>query len=63
MCSAAISLLRVGRIYFGAIDDKSGGILSNNYPLNPTQELYYGFLEEECSSILKDFFSMRRYKD
>ena len=67
MCAAAISEARINRIYFGAYDEKKGAIengiriFRNKYYFKP--EVYGGIKEEECSLILKNFFSKKRNSD
>ena len=64
MCMGAIINSRVKRIVFGAKDAKAGACGSvinlNNYPFNHKPEISSGIMEEECSSILSDFFSNKR---
>lgn len=66
MCAAAISEVRIKRIYFGAFDEKKGSlesimnIYSKKHYFIP--EVYGGINEEECSSILKKFFKKKRLK-
>ena len=66
MCSAAISEMRIEKIYFGAYDEKNGSLESimniyhkKNYFL---PEIYGGIKEEECSLLLKNFFKLKRIK-
>lgn len=65
MCAYAISLARVRRLYFGATDSKSGGVISGPQIFNSTSchhkvDFYHGMLEKECSSIIKEFFYIKR---
>lgn len=65
MCAHAISLARVRRLYFGAYDEKSGGV-ENGAKVYDAQschhkvEYYGGIMEEESSSLLKSFFVSKR---
>lgn len=65
MCSGAAVWSKTDRIVFGAIDEKAGGsgsvfnISANNH-LNHQSEIIQGVLEEECSTLLKQFFRNRR---
>lgn len=61
MCAAAISLARIGRLFYGAGDPKFGGVehgvrffTSSNCHHRP--EIYPGINEQESSNILIDFF-------
>jgi len=65
MCAGAIVLARIKNLYFGASDPKTGACGSiinivNHKKLNHRVKVTGGILQEECSSILKDFFSRLR---
>jgi len=66
MCAAAISEVRIKRIYFGAYDEKKGSlesimrIYSKKHYFVP--EIYGGIREDKCSLILKNFFLLQRNK-
>jgi len=68
MCSGAIQLSRLKKIYFGPTDSKSGaaGTLMNllqDNRFNHQVEIESGVLEEECRDILTSFFKeLRRRK-
>ena len=64
MCAAAISEVKIDRIYFGAYDEKNGSLESimkiynnKNYYV---PEVYGGINEIESSKILKKFFQKKR---
>lgn len=61
MCSGAIILSRIKRVIYGAADPKGGcaGTLMNllqDDRFNHKSEITSGVLEEECSSLLSNFF-------
>ena len=60
MCAGAIINSRIKRVIFGAKDPKSGAFGSvidlNAYPFNHKPEIICGVREEECASLLSDFF-------
>ena len=65
MCVGAIVQARIGRVVFGAYDDKAGALgtatdLSDSKALNHRFEINGGLLTEECAAMLKDFFAPRR---
>ena len=65
MCAAAISFARIRRLYFGAVDEKGGAIVSGGrYFAQPTchhaPDVYAGIGEQRSSEMLKDFFRDRR---
>ena len=62
MCSGAMYWSKIGRIVFGAADDKNSyrRIAGNNNPFHPKTVITGGILEEECSKLMKDFFKSKR---
>lgn len=67
MCAGAIVLARIPEVYFAACDPKSGmgGSIFNLMDvkeLNHKAAVESGILEEECSSLLKDFFKKLRQR-
>ncbi|MDE5791929.1 MAG: tRNA adenosine(34) deaminase TadA [Oscillospiraceae bacterium] len=60
MCAGAIIQARIDEVYFGALDNKSGAVISIermfSLPYNYRPKIYNGILEQECSAILSDFF-------
>ncbi len=68
MCAGALINYRVSRLFFGAWEPKTGccGSLYNlpiDKRFNHRVEVIGGIMEEECASILKDFFAKRRKKE
>jgi len=66
MCASAISEVKINKIYFGAYDEKKGGIESIMRTYNQKHlfvpEIYGGIEENKCSTILKSFFKNKRIK-
>ena len=65
MCAGAISLARIGRLYFGATDPKGGAVLHGPRLFGqPTchhaPEIFPGIGESEAGELLRDFFRERR---
>lgn len=62
MCSGALYWSKIGRVVFGAYDDKNGyrKTTGTNNPFHPKTILIGGVLEEECSRLMKDFFRSKR---
>lgn len=65
MCAGALVQSRIRRVYFGAKDPKGGGLVSiygigTDGRLNHEIEAVGGIREEECSQLLKEFFSVKR---
>lgn len=65
MCAGAILESRIKRVYIGAESERTGAagtvvdILNNSY-LGSKTEVYFGIMEEECKTLLKDFFENLR---
>jgi tRNA(adenine34) deaminase len=65
MCAGAISHARIGRLVFGATDEKGGAVVSGpRFFDQPTchwrPEVTGGVLAGEASAMLKGFFKARR---
>jgi tRNA(adenine34) deaminase len=65
MCAAAISFARIRRLYFGASDEKGGGVEHGvRFFSAPTchhaPEVYGGIAEARASALLKEFFRKLR---
>jgi tRNA(adenine34) deaminase len=64
-CAGAIVLAKVGRVVFGAYDDRYGMAgsvydLLRNPRLNHRAEVVGGLMAEECGELLRRFFQSRR---
>ncbi|MBR4050167.1 MAG: tRNA adenosine(34) deaminase TadA [Clostridia bacterium] len=64
MCTGAIINSRLKRIVFGAYDPKAGSVGSVvnlcDLPYNHKPEIQGGFMREQCSSLLTEFFARLR---
>ena len=65
MCAQAISLARIRRLYYGAGDEKGGGVdhgprLYSQSTCHHAPEVYGGIAEVESSALLRTFFKDRR---
>ena len=65
MCAGAISFARIRRLYFGASDPKGGAVEHGpRFFSQPTchhaPEIYGGLGELDASTLLKEFFKVRR---
>ena len=61
MCAGAIVLARIGRLVFGAWDDKAGAVGSlrdvvRDRRLNHRPEVYPEVLADECGALIRTFF-------
>jgi tRNA(adenine34) deaminase len=68
MCAGAIVHTRIRRVIFGCADVRAGAagtvmnLLQHN-ALNHHCQITSGVLENECASLLQDFFRKKRTKD
>ncbi|MDZ7708913.1 MAG: nucleoside deaminase [Roseovarius sp.] len=65
MCAAAISAARIARLYYGASDPKSGGVLHGarvfiHPQCHHVPEVYDGIAATEAEALLRAFFAARR---
>jgi tRNA(adenine34) deaminase len=70
MCCGALYWGKLGRIVYGASDEKSGGlrfftdedglIIPEKWPFHPKTELVKDVLAEECGMLMKTFFRSKR---
>lgn len=60
MCASALAWSQIGRLVYGASDPKRGYSLFTPSLLHPKTEVNSGVLEDKCSSIVKDFFKLKR---
>ncbi len=64
-CAGAIAAARLGRLYYGAADPKSGGVAHGARVFDHPQahsvpEVYGGIGEQDSAALLQDFFASRR---
>ncbi|HEX3867759.1 MAG TPA: tRNA adenosine(34) deaminase TadA [Gemmatimonadaceae bacterium] len=66
MCAGAIVLSRIGRVVFGAWDEKAGmagsvGDLLRHPRLNHRPEVLAGVRADDCARLLSEFFQGKRH--
>lgn len=60
MCGGALGWSQLGRLVFGASDEKRGYQRFAPQALHPKTVVVKGVMEEECAQLMKDFFKGRR---
>jgi tRNA(adenine34) deaminase len=65
ICAGAISAARIGRLYYGAADPKSGGVASGARVFTHPQchhapQVYDGIAAGPSEDLLKAFFAGKR---
>lgn len=63
MCAGATYWAQLGRIVFGAPDDRHGYKKSGDRLLHPKTSLEGGLLAQESANLMKDFFKKKRATD
>ena len=59
MCAGALSWAQISKVVIGARDEQRG-FMNKKITLHPKTEIVSGILENECSSIIKEFFKNKR---
>lgn len=60
MCAGAIAWAQMGRVVFGAADEKRGYKRLAPNVMHPKTEVTEGICAEECAALMKRFFSGKR---
>ncbi|MBR4390252.1 MAG: nucleoside deaminase, partial [Prevotella sp.] len=60
MCAGAIGWAQIGRLVYGADDEKRGFQRYAPNALHPKCTVTRGILEEECKSLMQQFFKEKR---
>ena len=60
MCAGAIGWAQIGRLVFGAREEKRGYQQFAPHALHPKCEVTSGVMADECASLMKDFFKSKR---
>lgn len=60
MCAGALGWAQLGRLVYGAPDEKRGYRRFAPQALHPKTEVLSGVMESECGDLMKRFFTERR---
>ena len=60
MCAGALGWSQIGRVVYGAEDEKRGFRKFAPQALHPKTQLVSGVMEEECALLMKEFFQRKR---
>lgn len=60
MCAGALAWAQLGRLVYGASDEKRGYARLTPSPLHPKTEVTRGLMEAECKELVLRFFSNKR---
>ena len=57
MCGGALAWSQIGRVVYGAPDEKRGYSTYSERIMHPKTEVVVGVLQEECETLMKRFFA------
>jgi tRNA(adenine34) deaminase len=60
MCAGALAWAQLGKLVYGASDEKRGFLRFGKELLHPKTQWAYGILQDDCSALLSRFFQVRR---
>ncbi len=60
MCAGALGWSQIGKIVYGASDEKRGFRKFAPAALHPKTEVVFGVLENKCAQLMKEFFQKKR---
>lgn len=60
MCAGALGWSQIGKVVYGAGDEKRGFRRFAPQALHPKTQLVSGVMEEECAALMKEFFQRKR---
>ena len=60
MCAGALAWSQIGKIVYGASEERRGFMKFGQGILHPKTELLQGIAQEECAALMKSFFQEKR---
>ena len=60
MCAGALAWSQVGRVVYGAPDDKRGYHTQCEAPFHKRTQVTGGVLEDDCATLMRTFFAAKR---
>ncbi len=60
MCAGALAWAQLGKLVYGASDDKRGFMVHGKKLLHPKTKVAFGIMNFECSDLMKTFFERIR---
>ena len=60
MCAGALAWAQLGRLVYGAGDEKRGFMRFGRQLMHPKTKIEYGILHDECAALMSQFFQKRR---
>lgn len=60
MCAGALNWAQIGKVVFGADDEKKGFSVFHKNPFHPKTNVVKGIRAAECAALMTDFFRKKR---
>ncbi len=60
MCAGALAWAQIGKIVYGAEEQKRGFMRFGKEMLHPKTKIAYGVLQQECADLMTNFFKHKR---
>ena len=60
MCAGALAWAQLGKLVYGASDEKRGFTRHSERVLHPKTKVEKGIIQEKCSELVTEFFQQRR---
>ena len=60
MCAGALNWAQLGKLIYGAVDEKRGFMLYGKSLLHPKTKVEFGIMNKECSTLMTAFFERKR---
>ncbi len=60
MCAGGLAWSQLGRLVYGASDDKRGFMRFGKSLLHPKTKVEFGIMMEECGTLMTNFFQTKR---
>lgn len=60
MCAGALAWAQMGRVVYGASDDKKGFMVFGKSILHPKTKVEFGICHDTCSNMMSAFFEQKR---
>lgn len=61
MCAGALAWAQLGKLIYGAVDEKRGFMRYGTSMLHPKTKIAYGVKMEECAVLMREFFKRKRH--
>lgn len=61
MCAGALAWAQLGKLVYGAVDEKRGFMRYGTSVLHPKTKIAYGVRTEECAALMREFFKRKRH--